>query len=89
MDVLLQNVLPNLYSAIPSTIAVKGQLCYADASCHLLGYMELVLLFSTCRFDKCFFASGTLVSAMEVLLVCPYDFESLFDLVHHVLIWLH
>ena len=56
-DVLLRSVLPNLCSAIPGTLVVKGQFCNIDASCHLLGFWELVLLFSTCRFGNCSFAS--------------------------------
>ena len=44
---VLQIVLPNSYSTIPGTLAVKGQFCSVEASCRLLGYEELVLLFLT------------------------------------------
>ena len=44
---VLQIVPPNSYSTIPGALAVKGQVCSVDASCHLFG-KELVLVFSTC-----------------------------------------
>ena len=35
------------WPTIPGTPVVKGQFCSVDASCHILGYKELVLFFST------------------------------------------
>ena len=71
VSVLLQIVLPNLYSATQGTLVVKGQSCYVSVSCHLLGYKELVLLFSTSvDFSIPVPLSGTVVSAMEWVLVC-------------------
>ena len=46
--VVLQIVPPNECSTIPSTPVAKDRVCCSDASCHLLEYEELVLVFVTC-----------------------------------------
>ena len=45
-DVLLRTVLPNLGSATQGTFGVKDQSCYVSVAFHLMGYKELVVLFS-------------------------------------------
>ena len=64
---VLQVVPPNECS----TLVVKGQICCIDASCHLLEYEELVLVFLTCV-DLPVPSSlpGTLVFARTVLPAC-------------------
>ena len=68
---VLQIVLPNSYSTIPSTLVVKGQFCSANASCHELGFWELILLFlAFVNLRVSFLLPGTLVSAIEVVPIC-------------------
>ena len=55
---VLQIVPPNSYPTIPGTLAVKGQVCSVDASCHSLEYSgTCVYLFDLGRFDNSFFVS--------------------------------
>ena len=69
--VVLHIVPPNYCSTIPGTFLVKGQDCCVDASCQLLEYKELVLVFVICLdLTIPFSIPGTLVFAIMVLPAC-------------------
>ena len=63
LNFAVQQIVPlNSYSTIPGALVVKGQVCSVDASCHLLGFQELVLVLLTCV--------GLTVFAIMVLPAC-------------------